>query len=543
LLRIGLGLLVVGLALGTLWPATANGFVEFDDLSYVNDNPHVTGGLTAANVRWALTTTEMGNWHPLTWLSLMLDTQCWGTNPFGFHLTNLLLHLANVVLLYVALLWMTEMPGRSAVVAALFAVHPLNVEAVAWVAERKGLLAAFFGLLTLAAYVRYAEGRRWIVYLAMVLFFALSLMSKAVMVTLPAVLLLLDFWPLRRTPLTPASSLGEAPSRASVSWRRLLLEKVPLLLLSLGFSVVAPLAQSGAGALRTVEQRPLISRVANTLVNPLTYLRKLVWPSDLAVFYPYGQRSLFAPEVLMSAVILVAITALALWYWRRRPYFAVGWLWYLGLLLPVAGLVPVGGHSLADRYVYLPMIGIFLLLVWRAADCLAAVRLRTLAFPLSAAVLVACAVWTREQLPHWRDPVALWEQALAVTRDNHRAYHNLGAHYLNTGRIAEGAENLKKAVHLRPEKADWHVHLGTALLSQGQLKGARREFAEALRLDPGLAPAANDLGVTLQRMGKLQEAAEQFHRAAELDPSVMMYRLNEEQARRHLPQPCPGTTP
>jgi hypothetical protein len=508
-LRIGLGLLLAGLALGTFWPATANRLVEYDDLEYVNDNPHVKSGLSADNVYWALTTTRMGNWHPLTWLSLMADATCWNNNPFGFHLTNVLLHTANVVLLYLALLGMTGLPIRSALVAGLFAVHPLNVESVAWVAERKGVLAAFFGLLALVAYVRYARRRSWLVYLAVVLFFALSLMAKAVTVTLPAALLLLDFWPLRRTPLPSAPPLGEGTAPAPVSWRRLLLEKVPLVLLSLGFSIVAPLAQRDAGALRSAEERPLLSRLANTLVNPLTYMRKLVWPSDLAVFYPYEQRSIFSVEVLGATLLLVAITALALWYWRRRSYLVVGWLWYLGLLFPVVGLVPVGGHSLADRYVYLPIIGVFIFLVWGTADGLAALRLRTLALPLSAAVLVSCVFWTREQLPYWHDPVTLWEHALAVTADNHRAYNNLGAHYVNTNRCAEAEPNLREAVRLRSDKADYHYNYGLALKGVGDLHGA----------------------------------AEEFHKAVELDPSKPLYRQNEEWVRHDLARQAGSTAP
>jgi tetratricopeptide (TPR) repeat protein len=509
-LLVGLALGLAALTLGTLWPATANGFVEFDDLAYVNDNPHVTGGLTRANALWALGTTEMGNWHPLTWLSLQLDARLWGANPFGFHLTNLLLHLGNVLLLFAALVLLTGAPGRSAMVAALFAVHPLNVEAVAWVAERKGLLAAFFGLAAVVAYARRARGGGRLSYAAVVLFFALSLMAKAVTVTLPAVLLLLDFWPLRR--------ISNLKSRI---W-----EKAPLFALSLAFSALAPLTQQGAGALRSVSERPLAGRLADALVNPLLYLRKLVWPSDLAVFYPHEPRPLLSPLVLGSALALVAVTALALWVWRRRPYLPVGWLWYLGMLLPVAGLVPVGGHSLADRYAYLPAVGIFLLVVWGAAEALAATRLRTLALPLGAAAVAGCAAVTVAQLPHWHDPVALWEHALAVTRDNHRAYHNLGAHYLNAGQTDPAADNLAAAVRLRPDKADWRLHLGRALARQGRLDEAREQFAEALRLDPAMAAAANDLGDVLVQLGDPRSAAEQYRRAAELDPATLYYRCN-----------------
>jgi tetratricopeptide (TPR) repeat protein len=509
-LLVGLALGLAALTLCTLWPVTANGFVEFDDLAYVNDNPHVTGGLTRANVLWALGTTEMGNWHPLTWLSLQLDARLWGTNPFGFHLTNLLLHLGSVLVLFAALVSLTGAPVRSALVAALFAVHPLNVEAVAWVAERKGLLAAFFGLLAVAAYARRARGGGLLSYAAVVLFFALSLMAKAVTVTLPAVLLLLDFWPLRRIS-NLKSQIGE---------------KAPLFALSLAFSALAPLTQQGAGALRSVSERPLAGRLADALVNPLLYLRKLAWPSDLAVFYPHDPRPLLSPLVLGSSVALVAVTALALWSWRRRPYLPVGWLWYLVMLLPVAGLVPVGGHSLADRYAYLPAIGIFLLVVWGTAEVLAAARLRTLALPLGAAALAGCVAVTVAQLPYWHDPVALWEHALAVTKDNHRAYHNLGAHYLNAGQTDPAVDNLAAAVRLRPDKADWRLHLGRALARQGQLDEAREQFAEALRLDPTMAASANDLGEVLVQLGDPRAAVEQYRRAAELDPATLFYRCN-----------------
>jgi hypothetical protein len=483
-----LGLLLAALTVATLWPATANGFVEFDDLAYVNDNPHVLGGLAGSNVWWALTTTEMGNWHPLTWLSLMLDAELWHGSAWGFHLTNLLLHVCTVVVLFTALLWLTGATQRSALVAALFAVHPLNVETVAWVAERKGLLAALFAVLTLAAYARYATRGGRINYAAVMLFFALSLMAKAVTVALPAALLLLDYWPLRRTPVS-----SQPGDRAPASWRRLLLEKVPLLILSVAFGVLASLAQRGAGALRTVEQRPLDGRLANTLVNPLIYLRRLCWPSDLAVFYPYVRRTVLAPEIIASAVALLALTAAVLWAGRRRPYLPVGWLWYVGMLLPVAGLVPVGGHSLADRYAYLPMIGLLVILVWGTADLLTAVHLRGAALPLAAGTVAACVLVTREQLPHWQDAVTLWEQALRVTRDNHRAYYNLGAHYLNAGQTDLAVPNLAESVRLRPEKADWRLVLGRALARQGNLDEARAQLEQALRTDPDLAEAANEL--------------------------------------------------
>lgn len=496
-------------------------FVNFDDDVYVTQNPHVLGGLTAPNVAWAFTTDHASNWHPLTWLSLMLDAQIGGGSPGAYHATNVVLHLLATVLLFLALERMIRRPWPSGFVAALFALHPLHVESVAWIAERKDVLSAVFWFLTMLAYARYAERPGRGRYALVVLALSAGLLAKPMLVTLPAVLLLLDVWPLRRTPFAAGDSLPGSPHPAR-TWRTILLEKVPLAALALASCAVTLIAQSRGGALKTFEAYPFGQRAANALVATTAYLGQAVWPVRLAVFYPHPRGSLAAPMVAGCALFLVATTAIALKLARHRPWLAVGWLWYLITLLPVIGLVQVGEQARADRYTYIPLVGIFLMVGWEA---LAAAgggarevsRLRLVTAPCLAA-LIALGIVSWRQLEYWRDGAALFQRAVAVTGPNRTAQNNLGSALYRQGRIEEAAGRYERAIAIDPAYADAHANLSLAFLQLGRVDEAVHEARDAVRLRPEIANAA--LGLALLRQGHTEEAVAAFAEQVRLQPAV-----------------------
>jgi tetratricopeptide (TPR) repeat protein len=487
-------------------------FVNYDDPQYVTDNPHVRAGLSAESARWAFTTTEACNWHPLTWLSLQLDYELFGLRPWGYHLTNVLLHIANTLLLFLVFRRMTGAVWRSAVVAGLFGLHPLHVESVAWVAERKDVLSTFFGLLALAAYLGYVRRPGVLRYLPVLLALALSLMAKPMLVTLPAVLLLLDYWPLGR--LRPR---GEA---APVSRALVLGEKVPLLALAAASCVMTVYAQAQGGAVEALEKLPLGLRCANAVVSYVRYLGMALWPGGLAGFYPHPRQALPAAQVAAAAALLAGLTALALAAARRRPYLAVGWLWYLGTLVPVIGLVQVGPQALADRYTYVPLIGLFLALVWGGADLLEGLRCpRGLSAGVAAALLGACLLGTWRQAGLWHDSGTLWRHALAVNPDNYLAHDALGAYLWKRGERTEALAHCAEAVRLNPDFADARFNLSVALAARGQADEAVEQVRQAVRLKPRHAPAQHNLGVALWARGALDEAAEHLAAAVAVDPT------------------------
>jgi protein O-mannosyl-transferase len=545
-LPIGLGLLLFALVVWAFLPALRNGFIEYDDALFVTSNPEVQRGLTWAGVRWAFCTPVAANWHPLTVLSHMLDCQVYGLNPWGHHLTNVLLHAFNVVLLFLIFRHLTGTVWRCAVLAALFGLHPLRVESVAWVSERKDVLSACFWLLTLLAYAQYvtsagcrgergeaggwraedgkADGSRstlhaprsmaW--YLLTLLLFALGLMCKPMLVTLPFVLLLLDFWPLQRFELTlRRSSLG--------ALLVLVREKVPFFLLSAVFALLTLLVQRQVGAVAT--NLSLRARAENALVSYLRYLGKVFWPTDLSVFYPHP-RHWPAWQVLASAAVLVAISAAVLRLARRQPYWAFGWLWFCGVLVPVIGLVQVGSQSMADRYSYVPMIGLLLMLVWGMGDLAARGRWHWLPVSVAAVVTVLVSVsLTRRQIDYWRDGESLFTHALAVTDANGLASHNLGLIYYNLGvelackeAFDQAIPYYEKALRLDPGKDDAHRGLGYALLRTQRIPEAVREYAEAVRLKPD-PEAHNALGNLLVRQGRVEEAIAHCQEALRLTPN------------------------
>jgi tetratricopeptide (TPR) repeat protein len=500
-----------GLALGIVLsvalvyaPVRHHAFVNFDDTQYVAENAHVSAGLTRNAVEWAFTTTHAGNWHPLTWLSHMLDVQLFGLDAGAHHVMNVFLHAANALLLFWLWLRMSGALGRSAFVAAVFAVHPLHVESVAWIAERKDVLSACFGLLCLLAYDGYRRTATPARYAWVVVTFALALLSKPMLVTLPALLLLLDWWPLGRT--------------AAVPLPRLLLEKAPLFALSAASSAITLSAQSGGGAVKALEALPLGRRAANALVAYAGYVRRTLWPEGLAVLYPYPS-TIETWKLVGALALLGLVTWLALRGRTRRPYLAVGWLWYLGMLVPVIGLVQVGSQPMADRYMYLPMVGLLVMLAWGVAELVMAPPARRW-LPMAAALsVIACAVIARRQVGHWRDSIALWEHALAVTRDNPRAHANLAHALSKQGRLDEALPHYGEAVRLKPDFAEAHNNLGYALAGQGRHADAIGHYREAVRLIPDYHEAQNNLGVALAEQGE-PEAIVHFKEALRIRPDV-----------------------
>jgi tetratricopeptide (TPR) repeat protein len=498
-------------------------FVNYDDPVYVAQNPHVEAGLTLDGIRWAFTTFDCGNWHPLTWLSLQLDgTLYGGGNPGGFHLTNVLLHTANTLLLFLVLGRMTGEVGRSAVVAALFALHPLHVESAAWVAERKDVLSTLFWMLTLAAYLNYVRRPGVGRYLLVMLALGLGLLAKPMLVTLPCVLLLLDCWPLRRWRLGPAPA-NDSPSLSpppSASFGYLVIEKLPLFALVLASCVVTFLAQLRGNAVAPFEAFPLTARIGNALLAYVAYLGKMFWPTHLAVYYPHPGPTVSGVQVLGAGLLLVAVTMLVLGPGRRWPYLAVGWLWYLGTLVPVIGLVQVGGQAMADRYTYVPLIGLFLLLTWGAADLAAAWRLPR-PYPIAAAavVLCVCVVLTWLQVGYWQSTLTLWEHAVRVTEKNVLAHINLGVCYYERGMISDARREYEKAIAVAPEIVEPHINLGNLFAEVGLTDRAAAEYHKAIDLAPGLASPHFALGNLLAQTGRWDEAKAEYQKAIELDPN------------------------
>jgi tetratricopeptide (TPR) repeat protein len=498
------------LFLGTMalyYPALQNGFVNYDDPAYVTSNSQVRQGLVSRSLSWAFTSTAEANWHPLTWLSHMLDVRLFGMLPAGHHVQSIFWHAINVVLLFLLLWRATGFLGRSAVVAGLFAAHPLNVESVAWIAERKTLLCTFFFLLALAAYGWYVKQPKASRYLLVALLFALGLMAKPMVITLPLALLLLDFWPLGRVPKAPYS--------------KLILEKVPLLALSAASAAITLYAQRAGGAIGSTQLLPLAMRVKNAIYSYLVYIEKAVWPSRLAVFYPHPEGSLALWKVMAAATVLIMITALC-WHFRERRYLVVGWLWFLITLAPVIGLIQVGRQAWADRYAYIPLWGLFVIGVWLVSAAASRVALSKIAQgAIALAVLLAYAVTARSQIEYWRDSYTLFAHAVQVTDANPIAEGNLGSALMEMRRPDLAEPHLERAIQLMPTLGTAHYNLGTLLHRQNELDGALREYQLALKYASDNHEAAqthNNLGVLLNQLGRRDEAMAEFTNAIASNP-------------------------
>lgn len=557
-------LLLVVITLGVYWSVTTHGFVDYDDSDYVTGNPHVQAGLSWAGVKWAFTTVQVSNWHPLTWLSHMLDVTLFGQSATGHHLTSLLFHGANAVLVFLVLRAFTGAGWRSLWVAGLFALHPLHVESVAWVSERKDVLSAFFGLLTLLWYARFAKFRVpssefWVgakaAYGLALACFALGLLCKPMFVTLPFVMLLLDWWPLGRVSgagrQVPSLEAAQHPPRTTVF--RLVAEKLPFFALCLVSSVITFLVQRKGGAVSPLESLPMPARVANALVSYARYLGKTFWPDNLSILYPHPGHWQ-AWQVVGAVGLLLVLTAGAVCARKQMPFVFVGWFWFVGMLVPVIGLVQVGIQSMADRYTYVPLLGIFIALAWSVGALVERwPRLRMICGVTAVLAAGACAVLTVRQVGVWANSETLFRHAVRVTENNYLAYNNLGFYLTGQGRGDEAMTNYEASLKINPnyadarnnlghalaerkkfaeaivqyraglrsspDKVEIHNNLGNALAETGEMDGAMAEYRFVLQRNLEHADAHNNLGIALAMQGKLSEAIEHFNQALRFKPT------------------------
>jgi tetratricopeptide (TPR) repeat protein len=527
----------------------ANDFVAYDDDYYVFENLQVQQGLTMQSIDWAFTTFHCANWHPLTWISHIIDWNLYGKNPGGHHMTSVYLHAASAILLFLLLLYMTGFLGRSAIVACLFALHPAHVESVAWIAERKDVLCALFWFAALLAYAWYARRRSWKRHACVVFFFACALMSKPMAVTLPLTLLLLDYWPLRRFTFT-----AETRAQWFSSSLKLFVEKLPLFITSIISIIITFIAQRGGGAVDSLQILPLWVRVANAAISYCRYVRIMFWPDPLIVYYLHEKTNIMVSAAVLSAIALILVTA-ACWYFRKkRPYCLMGWLWFLGTLVPVIGIVQVGDQALAERYTYVPFIGLFIAIVWLVGDVVASSpRIRVAAQLLAVAVIAACAVKTQAQVTVWKDTVSLFsnvieanprgeipnlslgvayakeknfavaqqylELALDYSPRSYLAHNNLGTLFSNQGLSQQALKQFQLSLAIKPDQPVVLSKIGRILAEMHQLPESVEEYNQALRLDPANAYTHNDLGVVLFQLGDYEKAAGQFSDAAQIDPS------------------------
>ena len=493
-------------------------FQIYDTAEYIYENDHVKNGLTIESIRWAFTTIYMSNWHPITWLSHMLDVELYGLDAGRHHLTNLLFHVINTLLLFFTLKRMTGKLWPSGMVAALFALHPLHVQSVAWVAERKDLLSFFWGWLAIWSYLRYLNHRSIGRYIPVVLFFILGLMSKPMIVTLPFVLLLLDYWPLKRFQFANSKPAGNAP--ASRFWMvSPVFEKLPLFIATAASCLITIHAQQSGGAVGSLEAYPLVVRLANAVYCYVSYIGKMIYPGELAVMYPHP-GILPAWQIALSGLLLAGITFMAIRSFRSRPWFPVGWFWYLGTLVPVIGLVQVGGQAMADRYTYLPLIGLYIIVAWGLNDLLSRSAYKK---PLSALIPVlivgALVGVTYTEINYWKNSGTLFSRALEVTRNNLIAHNNLGTYLAARGNTAEAIVHFEKARKINSNYDLAPFNLGLAYADQGQYKKAIPYYQQALAINPEFGLAYHKLGDALYRLGRYDQAAENYKQAIRINPS------------------------
>lgn len=490
------------------WPLAGHEFLNYDDTLYVTQNEQVRAGLSLAGLRWAFGSVQASNWHPLTWLSHMTDVTLFGLHAGPHHLVSLGLHLINAALLMTLLQGLTGTFWRAAIVAVLFAVHPLHVESVAWISERKDVLSTTFWLLTMLAYRRYVRKPGILPFLPVFLFDALGLMAKPMLVTLPLVLLLADYWPLGRLGKTGPTEEGRTPAPAArVSWQALLLEKTPLLALSGLSGCVTYFAQAG-DAVKSFAVYPLSVRLGNALLSYAGYVMKTLAPLKLAVFYPHPGSGLSWPRVLVSAVFLLFITWLATAQRGKRPFLMFGWFWFLGTLAPVIGLIQVGGQAMADRYTYIPLVGLFIAVVWAVSELAThAAGGRSPAYLSVALLLSAMAILAGRQVLYWKDSTTLFRHALAVTEGNYLAHSGLGVVLDEQGKTEEAIANFREALKIAPGYVDALYNLGNALFRQGRADEAAAYYSRLMEISPNIAPAHGNMGELLAKQREQQAAA------------------------------------
>ena len=552
-------ILLALITLAAFWQVQDYEFVDYDDNMYVFENTHIQSGLTSESITWAFSTLYFGNWCPLTWLSYMFDYQLYGLNAGGYHLTNLMLHIINTILLFLVFNRMTGAFWKSAFIAALFSLHPLHVESVAWISDRKDLLCTSFWILTMWAYARYTVHPTFWRYLSVFLLLALGLMSKATIVTLPFVLLLMDYWPLGRFKIRESLNHNESQTHQSVNIDtqksitfHLILEKIPFLALAISVIILTLIAQQKIGAVKSFEFYPLTHRFANALMAYIGYIGKTIWPHNLAFFYPYPD---IIPNLktVWAGLLLIFISFLVIWKTYKYPYLAFGWLWYLGTLIPVIGLVQIGAHAMADRYSYTPIIGLFVIIAWGIPDVLKTWVHRKLFFVASAiSILSVLMICSRLQLRSWANSTTLFEHAIEVTRNNYKAHHNLGVvltrqkkhekailHYYEAIRIKpdfakahynlgvafayndkfnEAITHFSRALLEKPDYFEAHCNLGVALAAKGLKKKAVFHFSEAIRIKDDYAEAHYNLGNVLAEQEKIEKAILHYNKALQINP-------------------------
>ena len=521
--------------IGVYWQVHNCDFVNYDDNVYVTENSNVQSGLSLENIRWAFTTGSLRNWHPVTWLSLMVDYQLFGLNPRAFHITNLLFHIASGVLLFLAMNQMTGKMWRSSFVAALFALHPIHVESVAWIAERKDVLSTFFLMLTLLAYERYARRPGLVRYLAVAAAFSLGLLSKSMLVTLPFVLFLLDYWPLGRIQINETK--GKKKSQKTVSSKAtykqgtffgLVKEKIPLFILSVVFSVITYLVQQEGGTMRSLEMIPLGSRIANAFISYISYIQKMIAPIRLAVLYPHPGSGLPLSYALIAGLVLLVITIALIRYRRGRPYLAVGWLWYIGSLVPVIGLVQVGAQAMADRYSYVPLTGLFIIIAWGVPEVLSRWRYRKIVLASSGCLIISVlAVLTVFQVEHWKNSITLFAHAVAVTNDNYTAHNNLATALDDDGQSEAAVSYYLKALAINPNYIKARYNLGNAFMHMERFDEAVAQWREVLRLDGDHTGSHNNIAVVMSKQGKFKDAAEHYR-------DILRVRPGDAEAEKNL---------
>jgi tetratricopeptide (TPR) repeat protein len=516
-------LCLVAAVIVTYIPVIHSDFVGYDDELYVTENKIVQEGFSSESLKWAFTTFHSGNWHPLTWLSHMLDYELYGLNPAGHHWTQVEFHIVNTVLLFFILFKMTGALYKSAFVAALFALHPLHVESVAWVSERKDLLSTFFGLMMIFAYHRYVKTSDFKIYLLIIVFLSLGLMAKPMLVTFPFVLLLLDFWPLERFqyPKNENNDLSQPGKKNYVGFKglmRLILEKIPLFIPVAISSILTFLAQKSEGAVKTLGVLPLKTRIANALVSYVSYVSKAIWPRKLAIFYPHPGDALSGWTIIGAALLIASAILLSIRTLKKYPYIAVGLFWYLGTLVPVIGLVQVGGQAMADRYTYIPLIGLFIIIVWGASDLFKKWKYHKIFFGVSASIiLTALTVCTFYQLKYWQNGITLFEHAVKATENNYAAQNNLGT-ALGPVDLDKAIFHYKETLKINPGYALALFNLGNVLEKKGNIDEAIEHYEEALRIKPGYAEAQNNLGIALFKKRDYERAVLHFAKALEINP-------------------------
>ncbi|MDD5168708.1 MAG: tetratricopeptide repeat protein [Syntrophales bacterium] len=542
------------------WNITNASFIQLDDYEYVVDNPYIHG-LNHRNISWAFTATHAYNWHPLTWISLMMDYQIYGLRPGGFHFTNLLFHIMNALMIFLIFNIMTGSMWKSAFTAGLFALHPLHVESVAWISERKDVLSTFFFMTTMYLYIRYVKnGRTMGIYLSVILSYALGLMAKPMLVTLPAIMLLLDYWPLQRfqgAGISDSSGISTMPDKKQTKnrkgphpvrkknqlrnmleakgfdkqgWSPLVVEKIPLFILSAFSCIITFYAQQKGGSIMSLQRFGIADRLGNAFISYADYIGKMIWPWKLAIFYPFP-TSIPLWKLMVAVALLCCITAAAVHACKRFPYLLVGWLWFLGTLVPVIGLVQVGVQAMADRYTYIPLVGLFIMLSWGIPDLLQRWRYKHIFLGAAAStILVALTFVSCSQVQKWNNDFSIFGHALQVTANNAVAHACLGDAQKDLEHYEQAGIHYREALRIDPSQVIVHNNLGIILKNQGHMEEAINHFREAIRQDPNSAAAHNNLGNALLNLGRKDEAIFNYQEALRIQPNFGMARKNLQNA-------------